>query len=128
MNEQIVDWLLHPHARGLAPGLRLADVTRAALSYAARVLGFGAKVEGTRSVLSELQAEGDAIMINMRSAKLSEVSEAIALVHRSRADLTTLLRATGTASDVTGNGLVIVTRRHSPVLPTADSVSADQKL
>ncbi len=127
MDEQIVADLRDLESRGLAPASRLAEVRRAALSSATRVLELDATIEEVRTELAQLQAEAESVEVGARSEAWSDLSEAIALVHDLRAELATL-RAAGRTTGLAGERVMAVITRRGEALPPVDIGSADQEL
>lgn len=127
LDAQIVANLRELTSKGLASASRLADVRRAALSSASRVLELDATIEEVRTELAELEAEAESVKVGAQSEAWSELSEAITRVFELRAELATL-RAEGAAVGLVRDDVVASITRRGEVLPPIDTGSADQDL
>ena len=90
LDRQITESIRELSSTGLAPTTRLAEVRRAALASASRVLEIDSTIEEVRSAISELEAEKELLATEQRSEALAELSEQLTRAEQLRSELSAL--------------------------------------
>jgi polysaccharide biosynthesis/export protein len=110
----------------LAPASRLAEARRSALVGASRVLQLQVTAENVRTELAELKAQAAMLETGTQSSTWSELSDALTLAQRKRADLTAL--QTAASAGVLDQPAVAVITRGGQMLPAVTVSESDRTL
>lgn len=122
LDRQITENIRELSSTGLAPATRLAEVRRAALASASRVLEIDSEIEDVRSEISELEAERTSLSTVQRGEALAELSEQLTRAQQLRSELAAQRVAVRT--DAVGRELVAIIYRGGKRLapqPVTDS-------